>query len=62
MTCVISSRPRSPYRRAVNPPKMAPEAIPTHAPIRNPILTRSKQLGPWAPPLGITAGMVTVAI
>lgn len=44
--------------RAPKPPKMAPDAIPTHMPIMKPIRTRSKQVGPWAEPLGITAGML----
>ncbi len=57
-TCEMSSPPRRPYRRAPNPPKSAPDAIPTHMPIRKPIFTRSKQVGPCVPPPdGITAGI-----
>lgn len=48
------------YLRAENPPKMAPDAIPTQKPIMNPILILSKQLGPWPMlyPLGGGAGMI----
>lgn len=45
-TVDISSLPLRPYLSAENPPKRAPDPMPTQKPIMKPILTLSKQLGP----------------
>uniref|UniRef100_A0A0K8T5D9 Uncharacterized protein n=1 Tax=Lygus hesperus TaxID=30085 RepID=A0A0K8T5D9_LYGHE len=52
-TLFTSSLPLIPYLRAPNPPKRAPDAIPTQNPIMKPVFILSKQLGPWPyPPTG----------
>ena len=48
-TLLINSLPLKPNRKQLKPPNIAPEAMPTHIPIINPILTRSKQDGPCPP-------------